>query len=163
MAKDNEMYIKPSQEEIDRQLNDANDKIHAISKRSNPRFVPTTNGNIIEALTLKGRELVSIDSALMSMYIKDNLDQTYLDLVTRLSLELDYNFIDVHGYLKDKVLWYNRRDIDNYNIEIWEVEKVLPSWVVKLMENPSIMNDDFKALIREMLPRLRKFDSSILV
>ena len=124
---------------------DKNISVASFHKRV-PRYVPCSVGTIVRSILLEGRELERIDPSVISLYIKDNFNQPYHDLITRMSLDLNYNFIDLYNYLNNITLAYHVQDeatLQYYPVK-WECEKVLPEWIQSLISNPDIRTLEYK-------------------
>lgn len=98
------------------------------------RYVQPTLTQMVITIQEPGRPVVAVDSAVISMYIKDNLEQPFHYLVARMADELNYNYLDLMNYLMDRVLYYNTPEGDHYIPVLWECDKTVPGWVDDIMD-----------------------------
>ena len=99
-------------------------------RKQNARRI--TQEMVEKALSIKGRPLKTIDSALLSLYIQDDLNQQFYELLTRMGLDLHYNFMDLYNYYKDAELGYHVGvNGKTFDFVIWDCERTLPDWIME--------------------------------
>lgn len=99
------------------------------SDKIEPRYVQPTVNKMLLIIQEPGRTLEYIDPAVISMYIKDNLEQPFHYLAARMADDLNYNYLDTLNYLDGNILYYNIPEGDHYTPILWDCDKTVPEWV----------------------------------